>query len=187
MMITLQHNRSLETGFWWLQPSRPSYVSLIKDLIAQISWIISCHPVDPLHSSPDTWAHPDVSELPKLEPSLSLQTFKSDQKETKWSQKLNSNLIIFYVFVDRHEKDPATAAFCDLGRILVDQAGAVEVTESTGVVGFPQRRATDCCHTNITSLLHPANRHMFIIKSLICKQDFGGHKQKVHKKNLNRC
>lgn len=82
-----------------LQHSRPSCISLIRGLIAPIRWIVLRHTANARHSSPAIWTHPDVAKkLLKLEPSLSLWTFMSDLTERKWSQKLNSNKIIFQGF-----------------------------------------------------------------------------------------
>lgn len=89
------------------QQSCPSYISLIRGLIAQISLIISRHPVDPLHSSPDIWAHPDVSELLKLEPLLSLQTFMLDHKEKKMIPKAKFQLNYILGFRWQTRKSPS--------------------------------------------------------------------------------
>ena len=74
----------------YFQQSRPSYISLISGLISQISWIVARHPVDPLHSSPDIWAHADVSEQPKLQPSLTLH-FHVGSERRKMIPELNYN------------------------------------------------------------------------------------------------
>lgn len=96
---TIAHWRRIFDDFSRFAAQPPSCISMIRGLIAPIRWIVPRHTADALHSSPAIWTHPDVAKkLLKLEPSLSLWTFMSDLTERKWSQKLNSNKIIFQGF-----------------------------------------------------------------------------------------